>query len=314
MHKLIELITAKIELKAVKHGIGLNELEDAALITMGKETLAFTTDSFTVSPLFFPGGDIGKLAVYGTANDLAVMGAKPLALSLAFIVEEGLQLDVLEQVLDSINNASKTLGLPIVTGDTKVMERSKLDKLVINTAGIGVLKKPLLDSAVKSGDIIVVTGPIGMHGIALLAERFDFECSLTSDCAPVWPDIEKALSVADVHAAKDPTRGGLAACLNELASKSGTCFHVFEERLPIEPEAKAIAEMLGVDILHTASEGMAVLCVAEQDRDALLDALPNARVIGHAEPSPAGKVVLHTMIGAKVVIDKPAGELYPRIC
>lgn len=318
MQKLIKEITSMIELKKTLKGRGLDKLEDSGIINLGNKKIALTTDSYTVNPIFFPGGDIGKLAVCGTVNDLAMMGAEPLALTLSYVIEEGFPLSDLEKITKSVNKNSKAIGVPIITGDLKVVEHGKLDKIIINTAGVGVVNHLVTNYGAKSGDRIMVSGSVGDHGIALLARRFDFDTELISDCSCVWNMVKKILSIGGVTAMKDPTRGGLAACLNELAQKSGVAFFVREEDIPVKEGAKSIGESLGIDPFQTACEGRVVMCVrAERAEEVLKIAKKfdkDASVIGEAKKQPKGKVILETVVGGRRFLESPIGELYPRIC
>ena len=215
-------------------GIGLEALDDGAVIPLGGVNLVFTTDSHVVKPLFFPGGDIGRIAVSGTVNDLAMMGARPIALSCAMIIEEGFDIAVLEKIVASMDEALGECGAAIVTGDTKVLERGAIDGIAINTAGVGVAEKPVRDSSLVPGDVIIVSGTIGDHGMAIMTHRegFDLGEQIRSDVAPLWPMVEIALAAGDIHAMKDPTRGGFSNAINEMAEKSGVQVRIKEESLP----------------------------------------------------------------------------------
>jgi hydrogenase expression/formation protein HypE len=315
MQKLVKQIISRIDLKKTLEGSGLDKLEDSAIVNLGDKKIAFTTDSYTVNPIFFPGGDIGKLAVFGTINDLAVMGAKPLALTLSYIIEEGFPLKNLEKITCSVNEASKKVKVPIISGDTKVVEKGKLDKIIINTSGLGIVNEVITNYGAKPGDKIIVSGSVGDHGLALLAKRFGFETELKSDCAPVWKIVDAMLKVGGVHAMKDPTRGGLAACLNELAQKSKVCFFVNEEKIPVKREAKSIGEILGIDPLQTACEGRIVACVDPSCSEKILKVMgKKASIIGEVKEQPKGKVILETVVGGRRFLESPIGELYPRIC
>lgn len=314
MQDLIKKITSKLDLKKVKGGRGLDELEDSSLF----DNLAFTTDSHTISPLFFPGGDIGKLSVYGTVNDLAVMGADPIALSLSYVIEEGFSIKKLLKITESVNEASKKVGIPIVTGDLKVVEKGELDKLIVNTTGIGKVKEPIKNDGAEVGDKILVSGPIGDHGAALMAKRFDYETDLKSDCGSILPTIKKAIGAGEVHAAKDPTRGGLSACLNELASKNELGFYIDKNKIPVRRETESISESIGISPLQTACEGRMVLLVRNSDVNEILKAIKEVNnrvsIIGEVKEGPKGKVIMKTEIGAEKVLKNPIGEQFPRIC
>jgi len=303
----------------------LSRLGDAAVLEAGGR-LAFTTDAFVVAPLFFPGGDIGKLAVCGTVNDLAAMGAAPVALSAAFILEEGLELGILRAVVESMAGAAREAGVPIMTGDTKVVPRGSADRLFITTSGIGVLPegRPLpAPERAAAGDAVIVSGTLADHGMAVMIHRegLDFTAEIRSDCAPLAGLVAALLDVVpDVHCLRDPTRGGLAAVLNELADSSGICIEVDEERIPVSPDARVACELLGIDPLHVANEGKMVVILPAEHAGAALAALRNhqygrdAAIIGRVESAPAGRVHLRTPLGALRILDVPAGDLLPRIC
>lgn len=318
MEELIKKIVSKIFLKKTQKGRGLDKLEDSGIISLGRFKLAFTTDSYTVSPIFFPGGDIGKLAICGTINDLAVMGAFPIAFSLSCIIEEGFKFSDLEKIIDSVNKECEKIGIPIVTGDTKVVERGAIDKIVINTSGIGIVKRLITNDNAKTGNSIIVSGPIGEHGIALLAKRFGFDTNLKSDCSSILHIVKEAIKVGGIRVMKDPTRGGLAACLNEIAKKSKVCFVIDESKIPIKSESLAIGETLGIDPLQTACEGRVVLVVESDKAKEILKRIKKfnkeAAIIGKVIKNPKGKVILKTIVGGRRFLDSPIGELYPRIC
>lgn len=303
----------------------LAQLGDAAVLEAGGR-LAFTTDAFVVAPLFFPGGDIGKLAVCGTVNDLAAMGATPVALSAAFILEEGLEMDILRRAVESMARTAREVGVPIVAGDTKVVPRGSADKLFITTSGIGLLPAgrplPAPERAVE-GDAVLVTGTLADHGMAVMIHRegLDFTSEIRSDCAPLAGLVAALLdAVPDVHCLRDPTRGGLAAVLNELAVSSGVCIEIDEERIPVSPDVRVACELLGIDPLHVANEGKMVAILPAEHADAALAALcshpygQHAAIIGRVHPAPAARVHLRTPLGTLRILDVPAGDLLPRIC
>lgn len=302
--------------------IGLDELDDGAVVDLPPGKLVVTTDSHVVKPLFFPGGDIGKLAVTGTVNDLAVMGARPVALTLALVVEEGFPIADLEKILESAASVLSELRVPLVTGDTKVMGKGELDGLVINTTGIGVAEKPVSDGGLRVGDYLVVTGPVGDHGMAVLAARNELpvETPIKSDVAPLWPALEKALATGGITAMKDPTRGGLSAALNEMARKSKVGIEVWEEKILVRPEVQGLCELLGFSPYDLACEGRAVIGVAPEKLEKVLAALrahpltAEARVIGQAIPEYPGKVILRTAVGGRRFLEMPIGDPIPRIC
>ncbi len=302
----------------------LEKMEDSAVFDV-KGRLAFTTDSYTVNPIFFPGGDIGRLAVCGTVNDLAVSGAKPLYLSLAFIIEEGLPLADLKKILASIKKAAGESGVKIVTGDTKVVDKGGADKLFINTAGVGIVPEGVNISAANArpGDKIILSGTIGDHGIAVLSRRegLKFESPVPSDCAPLNGLVADMLSVTkNIHCLRDPTRGGLTTTLNDFAEKSGVGMMLEEEKVPVAKAVLAACELLGLDPLYIANEGKLAAVVPAKDADAVLAAMKknkhgkNAVIIGEVVAKHAGRVIMKTALGASRIVDVPVGELLPRIC
>lgn len=299
-------------------------LMDAALQTPGAR-LAFTTDSFVVTPLEFPGGDIGKLAVCGTVNDLAVGGARPLWLSAAFIIEEGCEIALLRRIVASMAAEAALAGVRIVTGDTKVVERGKGDGVFITTAGVGVIPPGLDIGArhIRPGDAVIVNGVLGDHGATILAARGDLALSvdLVSDCAGLGHLMQAALTAApDLHAARDCTRGGLASALNEMAAEAGVAIELDEIRLPLRAEVAGVCELLGLDPLYLANEGRLVLFCPADQADAVvaaMRALPEgegACIIGKALATPAGRVTLRTAFGGARLVDMLIGEQLPRIC
>jgi len=303
----------------------LGAMDDSAVREFGGERLAFTTDSYVVQPYFFPGGDIGKLAVCGTVNDLAVQGAQPLWLSLGLILEEGLPLADLEKIIASIQKTAAEVGVTVVTGDTKVVERGKCDGIYINTAGIGrvVSRQPVGGAQLRPGDAVVLSGPIGEHGIAVLSRRagIAFQTSVVSDCAPLWQMVKILLaSGADIHAMRDPTRGGLATTVCDFARASQVGIRLQETALPISPAVQGACDLLGLDPLSIANEGKLVVVCRGSDADQVVQALRSvplgrgAVVIGEVIEKPKGLAVLRTAIGGERIIDLPTGEDLPRIC
>ena len=287
--------------------------------------LAISTDSHVVWPLFFAGGDIGRLAVCGTVNDVAMLGAEPQFLTAGFILEEGLELGLLERVVESMQAAAAEAGVQIVAGDTKVVERGKADGLYINTAGVGVVRAGLeLGGAqAQPGDVVLLSGPIGDHGIAVLEARGElgFETAVASDVAPLNHLVAALLDASDnVHVLRDPTRGGVASTLNEIARQSQVGIVLHETRIPVRPAVRAACEMLGFDPLYIANEGKLLAIVGREDAERVLDAMRAARygaesvIIGEVQAAPAGRVLLKTAIGSTRIVDLLMGEMLPRIC
>jgi hydrogenase expression/formation protein HypE len=319
-----QLIQQRI-LPRLRHVGGIGDLPDAARLPRPGGELAFSTDSFVVSPLFFPGGDIGKLAVYGTANDLAVAGARPLWLSLSLILEEGLPLALLDRVLESTANAADSIGLKIVAGDTKVVPRGAADGLFITTAGVGELINPVPPgpTALQPTDELIVSGPIARHGIAVLAARdqLSVEPLPESDCGPLWPAVE-SLRRAGIapRAMRDATRGGVAAVLHEWAGSSGMTLVIDEDRLPVAADIRGVCELLGLDPLHVANEGTMVLAVSREQVATALDALRavqqtvGAKAVGTVKARTLFPVTVRRLLGREQPLDEPLGAPLPRIC
>ena len=318
MNELISVLTRVTHSNA--GGIGLEALDDGAVVPINGANVVFTTDSHVVRPIFFPGGDIGRIAVAGTVNDLAVMGARPIALSCGMVIEEGFEIADLERIVASMDKALGEAGAALVTGDTKVVERGSLDGIVINTAGIGVADRVVRDSAMVPGDRVIVTGTLGDHGLAILAHRegFDLGEQLRSDVAPVWPLVERALAAGEVHAMKDPTRGGFAAAINEMARKSGVGVVVDEVSLPLRRSVVSAARLLGIDPLQVANEGKVVMGVPASDAEVVLAALRShplgaeAAVVGTVVEG--SRVVMATVAGGSRFIEPPMGDPVPRVC
>lgn len=288
--------------------------DGAALDIKERGKIIFTTDSFIVDPLFFPGGDIGKIAMCGTINDLSVMGAKPLGIGLSLVIEEGFSKKDLFQIVNSINKVSKETGVPIVTGDTKVMERGKIDKIEITTSGIGLAAKIIHNGGAKAGDVIITSGDLGEHTVALLATRFNYQTKIKSDSRPLNKEL---LAVGKyLNACKDPTRGGLAANIIEIADKSKVKIILDENLLPFKKETIAISELLGIDVLSFASEGRFIAAVSHKNVKKILAILrkynKGAKIIGQAERGRG--VYLKTTLGGLRPIEMPKGKLVPRIC
>jgi len=302
----------------------LAQLDDSAVLEpVGR--LAFTTDSYVVQPIFFPGGDIGKLAVCGTINDLAMVGATPHYLSLAFIIEEGLPVSELERVVRSIKESATDAGVTVVAGDTKVVNRGTADKLFINTAGIGTIPAEVNISGhnAQPGDVLILSGTIGDHGIAVLSQRegINFVTELKTDCAPLNGLVKDMLAASrQIHCLRDPTRGGLATTLNEIAEQSGVSIRIYEDRIPVREEVASACEMLGLDPLYVANEGKLVAAVGPDDADNILAQMKkhqygrDASVIGEVKEENPGRVVMKTGLGTTRIIDMLVGEPLPRIC
>ena len=302
----------------------LLDAEDAAVLALPGGRVALTTDSFVVKPLFFPGGDIGKLAVCGTVNDLAMVGARPLYLTLGLILEEGLSFSVVEKVVSSVAYWAEKAHVRIVAGDTKVVERGMADGMYINTSGVGVPeeRREVSIKGASPGDLLIVNGYVGDHGIAVLSKRegFSFEGELLSDCAPLYGLVRSMLEAGEVHSLRDPTRGGLAAALNEMASASGCAFEVVEGDVPVREEVRAVCEMLGLDPLYVANEGKLLAAVGENDAEKVLAAIKahalgkNAMLIGRVTEGRKGQVSVVTPLGTRRLLRMPSGEQLPRIC
>lgn len=304
----------------------LKELGDSAVLKLPDfGRLAFTTDSFVVSPLFFPGGDIGTLSVHGTVNDLAVAGAKPLYLTVGLIIEEGFLFEDFRKILQSIADAAAFSKVQIVAGDTKVVERGMADGLYVNTSGVGIIDSEVNLGAefISPGDKIILSGPVGFHGIAILAQRsgITFEVPLLSDTAPLNHLVYDMMSLKGaVHAMRDPTRGGLATTLAEFAMDTGLCLEVYEDKIPIPDPVKGACELLGYDPYLLANEGVLVAFVSQEMAEALLNTMKknqvayHASIIGHVSTLAKGKVILHTQTGGKRILDMVQDEHLPRIC
>ncbi len=303
----------------------LGSLPDSIVLSGIGRDIAYTTDSFVVSPIFFPGGDIGSLAVHGTCNDLACSGARPAYLSLALIVEEGFSMDQMEKVLDSVAFAADEAGVEIVTGDTKVVPKGSADGIFINTSGIGLVEAivPPGPDRIEAGDCIIVSGPIGNHGMAVMLSRaeFSFDFDLKSDSTSVWPAVERLLELGkDLKFLRDPTRGGLAATLNEITASTVKGIIVEESAIPLDPSVVAASEILGIDPLQAANEGKIVAVVANGSEKRAIELLKEcpiavgAAIIGEVTSENPRKVVMNTRIGGSRILAEPSGELLPRIC
>jgi hydrogenase expression/formation protein HypE len=303
----------------------LTQLNDQAVVSVGGVRLAFTTDSFVVKPLFFPGGDIGSLAVHGTVNDLAMGGATPLFLSAAFIIEEGFAMDDLRRIVTSMQSAAAAAGVQVITGDTKVVERGKGDGLFINTTGIGLVPYSLDLSAdrARPGDKVLLSGSIGEHGIAILAQRegLEFETAIQSDSAALHTLVAAVLrTTSAIRCMRDPTRGGLSSTLNEIAAQSRVGIEIEEAAIPVREEVRGACELLGLDPLYVANEGKLVAIVAASAADAVLDAMRKhplgqlAQIIGTVNGANRGLVTMRTTLGTTRIVDMLAGDQLPRIC
>ena len=302
----------------------LNKLDDSAVFEASGR-LAFTTDSYVVNPIFFPGGDIGKLAICGTVNDLAMNGAMPLYLSLSVIIEEGFLLKELEQIMRSIKKAADEAEVSIIAGDTKVVNRGQADKLFITTSGIGIIPSgvDISGANARAGDKVLLSGTIGDHGIAIMSRRegLKFSMTLESDCAPLNKLVSQMLETSSrIHCLRDPTRGGLATTLNELARQSKAGIVVEEAKIPVKEEVKAACELLGLDPIYIANEGKIVAVVDTVDADKILARVKqnsygrDAAIIGEVTKEHPGKVIMKTKLGPSRIVDMLSGELLPRIC
>jgi hydrogenase expression/formation protein HypE len=302
----------------------LNKLNDSSILELSGR-IAFTTDSYVVKPIFFPGGDIGRLAVCGTINDLATSGAEAKYLSLALIIEEGLPFNDLERIMTSIAETAKEAGVLVVTGDTKVVDHGSADGIFINSSGIGVISEgvDISGSRASEGDKVIITGTIGDHGIAVMAQRegLKFSVPIESDCAPLNVMISDMLNgCPNIHCLRDPTRGGLATTLNELAVQSGVGIQIYESLIPVKEAVRGMCEILGLDPLYIANEGKMTVIAAPQDTDRILAVLhrnkygKDAAVIGEVTSRHKGRVALKTLLGASRIVDMLTGDLLPRIC
>ncbi len=318
-HELVE----KAFLKFFRNPI-LEELGDSAVFELGGR-LAFTTDGYVVTPLFFPGGDIGKLAICGTVNDLAMSGALPLYLSASFIIEEGFSIDELERISASMQTTSEEAGVTVVAGDTKVVNRGSADKVFITTSGVGAIA-PGVDIApdkAKPGNKVILSGTIGDHGIAIMSQRegLSFSAALESDCAPLGKLVAAVLQETKaINCLRDPTRGGMATSLNEIAKQSGVSIEIEEELIPVRDEVRGACELLGLDPLYVANEGKLIAVVEESVAEGLVQFMQRQRygeraaIIGQVVAGHPGRVVMRTPFGSRRILDMLSGELLPRIC
>lgn len=299
--------------------------DDAAVLSVEAGKLAFTTDGFIVSPAEFPGGNIGKLSICGTVNDLACMGAKPLYLSCAFVIEEGFPMEKLEKIAAAMEATAKEAGVKIVAGDTKVAGKGQVDGVFITTTGIGLVQEDVETSGKKAqpGDAVIVSGDVGRHGCTILLEREDFgiEADVTSDCAPLWGAVEDMLSVTkDIHVIRDATRGGVGTVLYEIAGQSQVGIRLHAEDIPVQDGVKGVCGMLGLEPLYLACEGRLVIFAPKEQAEAIVEKLrqgkytKDAAIIGEVTEEMPGRVVMTTEIGAETLLPEPRGELLPRIC
>jgi hydrogenase expression/formation protein HypE len=303
----------------------LNQLHDGAILSAGDTRLAFSIDSYVIKPVFFPGGNIGELAVYGTVNDLAMCGSTPRYISAGFIIEEGLPMEDLWQIVQAMKTAADRSGVQIVTGDTKVVDRGKGDGIFINTAGIGFIQagREIAPSSAKAGDVIIVSGEIAQHGIAIMSvrENLEFETTIQSDCAPLNSLVDAMFAASTgIHVLRDPTRGGVASALNEIAESSQCGIRISEREIPVNAEVRGACELLGFDPLYVANEGKLIAFVDASEAEKVLAAMKNhplgtrSSIIGQVVAEHPGTVVMTTSIGSSRVVDMLSGEQLPRIC
>jgi hydrogenase expression/formation protein HypE len=303
----------------------INEMNDAAQLTLEGNRIAFTTDSFVVNPIFFNGGNIGKLAICGTVNDIAVSGAKPLFLSSAFIIEEGFEISKLEEIVKAMAEEAEKAGVKIVAGDTKVVENGSADGIFINTTGIGIIRDDvnIKASNAKAGDVVIVNGTLGDHGITIMCERngLGFDGDIQSDCASLNGLIDSMLEVStDIHVLRDATRGGVAAVLNEIAEASNVSIKLSEKSIPVKDEILGVCEFLGLDPLYIANEGKICAFVPEEHAAEVLEAMKkhplgtNSSIIGKVVEDSSNRVYIDTVVGGQRIVDMPSGQQLPRIC
>ncbi|MDR0900767.1 MAG: hydrogenase expression/formation protein HypE [Methanobrevibacter sp.] len=317
-----ETIINNLSKKSVNGGIGLDALDDGATIPIGDYEIVITTDGHTINPLFFPGGDIGRISAAGTINDVAVMGAKPLAITNAMIIKEGFNIDNLDKIMKSMDETCQEADVAVIAGDTKVMEQDKIDEIVVVTTGIGIVEKgkAIKDSGLEVGDKIIISGSIGDHGMSLMSfrEGFGFDTDLKSDVAPVWGIVEKALEVGGVTAMKDPTRGGLANAINEMANKANVGILLQDNAIPVKKEVKAVSDMLGIDPYEVANEGKVLMGVKPDLADETLNAIKQdkygkeAAIIG--EVTNDNHVLIETPVGGQRILEAPIADPVPRVC
>lgn len=318
-----DIILGNISKTSVNGGIGLEALDDSATIPLDDEHVIVTTiDSHTIQPLFFPGGDIGRISAAGTLNDISVMGVKPVSLSNAMVISEGFERSELDIIIKSMNEACEEVGAAIITGDTKVIDSDKLDSMIITTAGIGIGRKDEIvpDSGLEVGDKIIISGSVGDHGMAIMSKRegFGYETELKSDVAPIWSVVEAAKENGTITAMKDPTRGGIANALNEMATKASVGMMLDEEKIPVKAEVEAVSDMLGIDPFEVANEGKVVMGVKADTAEDVLQAIQktkygkDAQIIG--EVVEGSQVIMETVIGGERLIEPPIADPVPRVC
>jgi hydrogenase expression/formation protein HypE len=325
MDKFLKSLLGIYKTKSVGGGIGVEELDDGATIPLsGDQTLIVSSDSHTIDPIFFPGGDLGMLAAVGTINDVAMMGAKPIAITCALLIEEGTVYSTIEEIISSFAQVCEENGVAIIAGDTKVLPKGLVDCMYMSTTGIGIRQSPNIigDNQIKVGDKIILTGPAGLHGASLIARRegINLQTELESDVEPLVDMLLPLAETGSIHAMKDPTRGGLSSALNEFAEKSNVGILLEEELIPIHPEVNGVCELLGLDIYSLSSEGKAIIAVDAEKADEVLKEIrkhssgKEAQIVGEAIDRHHGKVVMRTSIGGHRLLRKTLGEPIPRVC
>jgi len=325
MDEFLSSILSLYSLKKVENGIGADEMDDGATISLPSgDTLIVSADSHTVTPLFFPGGDLGKLAASGTINDVVMMGGKPIAITCALLIEEGTRYGLVKRVLSSFAKVCEENNVAVIGGDTKVLPKGNVDQIYISTVGLGfrISSQPIADNQLQVGDKIIISNYPGMHGASLIARRegINLSTTLESDVSPLTSLLLPIIEKGGIRAMKDPTRGGLGGALNELASKSDKGIILEEESIPIHPQVNGICELLGIDMFSLSSEGTVVMAVEKEKAEEILSILQshnlgkNAQIIGEVSEKYKGKVVVHTPIGGHRLLRKPLGEPIPRVC
>ena len=325
MDEFLSSILSLYSLKKVENGIGADEMDDGATISLPSgDTLIVSADSHTVTPLFFPGGDLGKLAASGTINDVVMMGGKPIAITCALLIEEGTRYGLVKRVLSSFAKVCEENNVAVIGGDTKVLPKGNVDQIYISTVGLGfrISSQPIADNQLQVGDKIIISNYPGMHGASLIARRegINLSTTLESDVSPLTSLLLPIIEKGGIRAMKDPTRGGLGGALNELASKSDKGIILEEESIPIHPQVNGICELLGIDMFSLSSEGTVVMAVEKEKAEEILSILQshnlgkNAQIIGDVSEKYKGKVVVHTPIGGHRLLRKPLGEPIPRVC